>query len=72
MSRRPDESAAQWYERAIVASSIAAAAVEELDDGPGVNPAARRAMTGRASAAAAELDQALEAFLGERRASRTQ
>ncbi len=69
MSRRPGESAAQWYERAIVANSVASGQLEDFTDGPGTNPAARRAFEQRAEDAAADLALALEAFKAERRGS---
>ena len=69
MSRRPGESAAQWYERAIVANSVASGQLEDFTDGPGTNPAARRAFEQRAADAAADLESALEAFMTERRAT---
>lgn len=67
MSRRPGESAAQWYERAIVANSVASGQLEDFADGPGANPAAQRAFDQRAKEAAADLAAALEAFRAERR-----
>ncbi len=69
MSRRPGESAAQWYERAIVANSVASGQLEDFTDGPGINPAAHRAFEQRAKDAAADLVLALEAFKAERRGS---
>ncbi len=66
MSRRPNETVAQWYERAIVANSVASSQLEEFKDGPGANPAAQRAFSERAAAAAADLAAALEAYLAER------
>jgi hypothetical protein len=67
MSRRPGESAAQWYERAIVANSVASGQLEDFADGPAANPAAQRAFEQRAKEAAADLASALEAFRAERR-----
>jgi hypothetical protein len=67
MSRRPGESAAQWYERAIVANSVASGQLEDFADGPAVNPAAQQAFEQRAKEAAADLASALEAFRAERR-----
>lgn len=69
MSRRPGESAAQWYERAIVANSVASGQLEDFTDGPGANPAAQRAFEQRAKDAAEDLVSALEAFQQERRGS---
>ena len=69
MSRRPGESAAQWYERAIVANSVASGQLEDFAGGPGANPAAQRAFEQRAKEAAADLEAALEAFMTERRGS---
>lgn len=66
MSRRPGESAAQWYERAIVAHSVASAQLEDFTDGPGTNPAAQRAFEQRAEDAAEDLAEAMEAFKAER------
>lgn len=66
MSRRPGETAAQWYERAIVANSVASAQLEDFTDGPGANPAARQAFEQRATDAASDLQLALEAFRAER------
>ena len=66
MSRRPGEPVAQWYERAIVANSVAHGQLEDFADGPGANPAAQRAFEQRAKEAAADLALALEAFKAER------
>lgn len=71
MSRRPGESAAQWYERAIVANSVASGQLEDFTDGPGANPAAQRAFEQRAEEAAADLASALEAFRAERQSPPT-
>lgn len=68
MTRRPDESAAVWYERAIVARSMAAAHLDELDDRVDVTAVARDAITKRAAEAAADLDAAMIAYLAERKA----
>lgn len=68
MSRRPDESAAQWYERAIVAKSISAAELERSARPGVVTPVARHATTTRAEEAEAELISALEAYVAGRRA----
>lgn len=67
MSRRPGESAAQWYERAIVSNSVASGQLEDFTDGPGANPAAQKAIEQRAEDAAADLALALDAFKAERR-----
>ena len=71
MSRRPGESAAQWYERAIVANSVASGQLEDFSDGPGANPAAHRAFEQRAKDAAEDLAAALEAYMTERKGSTT-
>lgn len=69
MSRRPDESAAQWYERAIVAKSISAAELEKIGEAGGVTSVARHAITTRAESAEVDLISALDAYVAERRAS---
>lgn len=66
MSRRPDESAASWYERAIVTSSVAATQQESIASTPHENPAARNAIAQRAQEAAADLKLAAAAFRAER------
>lgn len=68
VGRQTNESAAQWYERAIVGNSLAAA---EADSLAGVgNPTALRVAQKRADEASADLARALDAFLAERRASK--
>ncbi len=69
MSRRPGESAAQWYERAIVANSVASGQLEDFLDGPRANPVAQRAFEQRAKDASEDLASALEAFMAERETS---
>ena len=59
------ETAAEWYERAIVANSLAAAQEEALTDVR--NPAAVRTARKRADEAAVELQRALEALQAHRR-----
>ena len=66
MSRRPNEPAAQWYERAIVTNSVAATQHETVSGSSAANPAARNAIAQRASEAAADLRLAAEAFRAER------
>jgi len=66
MTRRPNEPAAQWYERAIVTNSVAAAQQETLSEGSNPNPAAREAIDQRAREAAADLELAAAAFRAER------
>jgi len=66
MARRPNEPAAQWYERAIVTNSVAAAQRETLSEGFFANPAAREAIDQRAREAAADLELAAAAFRAER------
>jgi len=66
MARRPSEPAAQWYERAIVTNSVAAAQQETLSEGFFANPAAREAIDQRAREAAADLELAAAAFRAER------
>jgi len=66
MTRRPNEPAAQWYERAIVTNSVAAAQQETLSEGSNANPAAREAIDQRAREAAADLELAAAAFRAER------
>ena len=68
--RFDQESAAQWYERAIVADSMAAAQEEAL--AAAGNPTAIRVACKRAEEAAAELQQALEALQADRRLQRSQ
>ena len=63
--RSDQESAAQWYERAIVANSVAAAQEETLANAG--EPTAIRVAHLRAGEAASELQQALEALHEERR-----
>ncbi len=66
MTRRPNESAAQWFERAIVTNSVAAEQQETLSEGSDANPAAREAIDQRAREAAADLELAAAAFRAER------
>ncbi len=66
MARRPNESVAQWYERAIVTNSVAAVQQETLSEGFFANPAAREAIDQRAREAAADLELAAAAFRAER------
>jgi len=65
MTRRPNEPAAQWYERAIVTNSVAAAQQETLSEGSNANPA-REAIEQRAREAATDLELAAAAFRAER------
>ena len=65
MSPRPAETAQQWYERAIVADSLAAADQELLADAG--NDIAKRVARKRAEEASADLAQALNALQAERR-----
>ncbi len=69
MSRRPNESAAQWYERAIVTNSVAATQHETVSEGSTASPAARNAIAQRASEAAADVKLAAAAFRAEREAA---
>ncbi len=69
MSRRPNEPAAQWYERAIVTNSVAATQHETVCGSSTVNPAARNAIAQRASEAAADVKLAAAAFCAEREAA---
>jgi len=69
MSRRPNESAAQWYERAIVTNSVAATQHETVSEGSTASPAARNAIAQRASEAAADVKLAAAAFCAEREAA---
>ena len=62
------ESAAQWYERAIVANSIAATQEEALATAG--NPTAIRVARLRAEQAAADLQQALGALQTDRAEAR--
>lgn len=64
------EKPAQWYERAIVADSMAAAQEEAL--AAVGNPTAIRVARKRAEEAAAELQQALAALQADRRVQRSQ
>jgi hypothetical protein len=66
MSRRPDESAASWYERAIDPSSVAATHQESLASRTYDNPAAANAIVQRANAAAEDLKLAAAAFSAAR------
>lgn len=68
--RYAHETTAEWYERAIVADSMAAAQEEALA-GAG-NPTAVRVAHKRAEEAADELHQALVALQGDRRLHRSQ
>ena len=68
MSPRPGETAQQWYERAIVADSLAAADQELLADAG--NDIAKRVARKRAEEASADLAQALNALQAERRRTR--
>lgn len=61
------ESVGDWYERAIVANSVAAAQEEALADAG--NLTARRVARKRADEAAADLKQALDALQAARRAA---
>ncbi len=70
MGRRSGESIGTWYERAIVANSIAADDLHEMGSGDiEFNPTARKAITRRADDAARELGDALAAYLEQRAAS---
>ena len=64
------ETAAEWYERAIVADSLAAAQEEALATAG--NATAVRVARKRAEAAAAELQHALAALQADRRLQRSQ
>ena len=68
MSSSRGESVGRWYERAIVASSLAADAQESLAHVG--NDIAKRVARKRAEEAAADLDLALDALQAERRHSR--
>lgn len=65
MSSGRGETALQWYERAIVAHSVAAAQDELLADAG--NPIAKRVARKRVEEAADDLHQALNALKAERR-----
>ena len=65
VSARPGESASQWYERAIVENSMAAATEESFAEAG--NPTARRVAAKRSVEAAADLARALTALETERR-----
>jgi len=65
MSSGRGETAQQWYERAIVAASIAAAQEELLAEAG--NPIAKRVARKRVEEAAGDLQQALIALKSERR-----
>ena len=69
MSRRPGESAAAWFERAIVTNSVAASQQETFTSGVHPNPAAWDAVAARAREAAADLRLAEAAFRAERSTS---
>ena len=59
------ESVTQWYERSIVAYSLAAAQEEALTDA--ANDAAVRVMRKRTDQAATEMQKALEALQAQRK-----
>ena len=65
MSFRPGESTVQWYERAIVEDSMAAAQVESFAEAGNVT--AKRVAAKRAEQAGADLGRALQALEAERR-----
>lgn len=65
--RSDRESVQDWYERAIVVNSLAAAQEEELADAG--NSTARRVARKRADEAAADLKQALAAVQAGRQAA---
>lgn len=65
MSSERSEAAEEWFERAIVANSVAAAQEELLADAG--NPTAKRVARKRAEDASADLGKALEALQTERR-----
>lgn len=65
MSSERNESAEEWFERAIVANSVAAAQEELLADTG--NPTAKRVARKRAEEAAADLGKALDALQAQRR-----
>ena len=69
MSRRPGESAATWFERAIATNSVAAGQQEEFRSRLHANPAAWDAVAHRAREAAADLALAEAAFRAERAAA---
>ena len=71
MSRRPGESAAAWFERAITTHSAAAAQHETFVAERGGNPAASAAIAQRLEDAAADLQQAEAAYRAERQRDRT-
>jgi hypothetical protein len=64
MTSARGETVQQWYERTIVANSMAAAQEELLADAG--NPIAKRVARKRLEEAAADLDQALNALKTER------
>lgn len=68
--RYDHETTVEWYERAIVADSIAAAQEEAL--AAAGNPTAIRVARKRAEEAATELQQALAALQEDRRVARRQ
>jgi hypothetical protein len=65
MSSGRGEAVQQWYERAIVAHSMAAAQEEAIAEAG--NPIAKRVARKRAEEAAGDLQQALQALKTERR-----
>lgn len=66
MSRRPGESAADWFERAIVNHSVAESQSEAYPWATNANPAAHEAIAKRIVEAAADLARASAAFRAER------
>lgn len=65
MSSGRGETVQQWYERAIVANSMAAAQEESLAEAG--NPIAKRVARKRVEEAAGDLQQALDALKTEKR-----
>ena len=66
VSRRPGESAGQWFERAIATHSVAATAHETFVSKPDGNPAASSAIAQRLDDATADLQLAEAAYRAER------
>ena len=68
MSRRPGDSAAEWFERALVNHSVEESQRESFPWDTNANPAAHDAIAGRVVEAAADLARAAAAFRAERNA----
>lgn len=66
MSRRPGESAAAWFERAIATHSVAATQQETFTLADSGNPAAWDAISQRFRDTAVDLQQAEAAYIAER------